>query len=506
MALVPALDPSQNDNAEDARTIPHNIELEQALLGVLLFDNETFHKIEAPLEPRHFYEPFHARLYAAVAGAISRGVAAEPFAIGQGFLGDSAFQELGGLRYLADLVDRAPPSAGAGEFAATIVDLAIRRDLMRLGADMIEAAAGAGARAQIEAAEAELLAMNATTRRASLVTIGDALDHMVAYIDDRSQPVGIITGLRPLDNHIGPLLPGDLIAIGARPNMGKSALATALGTNVASPQLAAHMNGVSPRDLPGARGVIAIHAEMTFGDAATGGQAVRRHLSDIGFSLYGAAFPTYRDIRDKKVSAEQRVMVIEAADYLRRLPIVGVKRTGLTLSSLRSMARRQAALWRRQEVELGLITVDHVGLMKVEDGRKDLREAQTEISHGLKELADELGCVICALIQLSRKVEDRNDKRPQISDLKESGAWEEDADVVILPYRDAYYASREKEPNSTDQPLKWNDWDQRRKSPEVELIIGKLREGASGDSASVWADMGHNAFRGAAPEKMEVLF
>ena len=210
MALVPALDlrPPSNDVA-----IPHapaNLEAEQALLGAILYDNAAFERIGDNLQPRHFFEPFHQRLYAAIEGAVRKGQLADPLLLAEQFARDAGFEELGGVRYLAALVDRAPPAANAPDYARAVYDLALRRDLIRIGGEISLAAAEGdpelSARDQIEAAEAH-------SRDGGLA--------------------GLSTGFIDLDAKIGGLHPSDLVIIAARPSMGKSALASNIGFDVA---------------------------------------------------------------------------------------------------------------------------------------------------------------------------------------------------------------------------------------------------------------------------------
>ncbi len=171
-------------------------------------------------------------------------------------------------------------------------------------------------------------------------------------------------------------------------------------------------------------------------------------------------------------------------------------RRRLKMSELRSLARRQASEWHRKGVSLSALIIDHVGLVKPDGGRMDRYEAQTEISNGLKELAEELQCVVIGLNQMNRENEKREDKRPQLSDLRDSGSWEQDADFVIGFYREAYYAQRQPEPK---KDLEWDAWDRARKSRTIEAIVLKAREGECG-TAMLWGDVARNAIRGAEPK------
>jgi replicative DNA helicase len=487
------------------------MEAEQALLGLLLYDPEHFQRVPEQLKGAHFFEPFHGALFDSIASAFACGLTIEPVAIAEEFRGSPAFKELGGMGYLIDLVDQAPAPFGLEGYAKVIADLSHRRDLMRLALDIAAGASGADPAVgavpvaqMVEALEAACLKITAPNRRETLTTLAEAAAGVVDYIDDDETPAGVMTGLAPLDAHLGPLLPGDLILLGGRPSMGKSAVSLAQALNVAAPQLADMLNG---RDYDGRppMGVIEIHGEMSWNAVDSqgrnrGGQTARRHICDVGFHLYGRDFPTYKALRARDVTAAQKEMVREVAAMFRGLPIVGLKRTGITVGSLRSLVRRQKVEWARQGIGLGLVVVDHAGLIRDDNPRSGRYEAQTNIAIGSKELADDVGAPMIVLLQLSRDVERRDDKRPQLADLRDSGAWEENADMVVFAYRDAYYAAREEEPEGD---LDWAQWDARRRSPDIDLICGKVREGEAGGAAKVWGDLAYNAIRSSRPEHIK---
>jgi len=485
---------------------PHNLEAEQALLGSLMFDNEWLHRQPSGLIGSHFYEPFHQRLFDAIRDNVNAGYLAEPTMLVEEFRGDPAFKEFGGLRYLADLVDRAPPASNSPEYARVIIDLGLRRDLARVGADLIKRAndTGGGPATQlITNLESDLIGMQVDNRIGEMSSLQDGMHGTIAYVQDRTSATGIESGIRPIDLQVGPMLGGDLLLLAGRPSMGKSAVGLSIALNVAAPKLAAKLNGRDPEEYGVAepKGVIEIHGEMTFGDRTQGGQTVRRHMTDVGYALYGTAFPKFSDIRKKNVSDDQVRMMIRVAEVMDAVPIRGIKRTGASISTIRSLVRRQASDWKRAGIPLGLVLVDHVGLLRPEGESRGRYDAQTEIAIAMKELAGELGVPVLALVQLNRNVEQRDDKRPMLSDLRESGAWEENADVVMMAYRDAYYAQREAEPDvAKNSGMDWSKWDARRKSKNVEIMLPKVREGDAGGSAMIWADLAWNAIRGCEPE------
>jgi replicative DNA helicase len=510
VSIVPALDLRPASSDVEIAHVPANVEAEQALLGAVLYDNGALELLDVELEAHHFYEPFHQRLFKSISAALRAGFNAEPIVLAEEFRRDPAFLELGGVRYLADLVDRAPPAVNATEYARAVYELANLRALIRIS-DAIGAAARQTTRTEdgdawtsatiIEGAEKDLLSIQVTGRGragAELVDLADAAQGVIAYVQDRTRPMGAKTGLNPVDLQLGPLMPGDLILLAGRPSMGKSAVGLATTLNVAAPQLADYLNGLEYDGRP-PRGVMEFHAEMSV-DKAGGGQVARRHLANIGYGLYGNKFPTYKQLRDKSVSVDQLEMLKNAAGNLIGVPLRSVKRTGMKLSALRAVARRQIAAWDRAGVEPGLLIIDHVGLLRP-DGRVSGRyEAQTEIAIGAKELADELQIPVMALVQLSRDIERRDDKRPMLSDLRDSGAWEENADIAAFVYRDAYYAAREADVDMDADAVAWAKLDQRRRSKLIEIIFGKVREGEAGGSAEVWGALGWNAIRGHEPD------
>jgi replicative DNA helicase len=432
------------------------------------------------LGPSDFYEGVSASIFAAIQELHALERVADPVTVLQS-VRDPALAELGGPAFLAALVDKAPTRRVAFDYAQLVHELANRRAMISVAESSIAAIRnGETSATAIAALESSVLAIRTRERRTELLAAGDAAAQVLADLDAPDATRGISTGLKPLDDHLGQLQADDLVLLAARPSMGKSALAACIGLNVAR-------TGV---------GVIEVNSEMTVR------QMTRRHLCDLAFARWGPDAPAYRDLRRGTVTPRQREMLEWAAAQLARLPLVMVKRTGLTLGALRSLVRRQAASWESAGIQLGLASVDHVGLLQAERGARDRYQDQTAIAIGLKVLADELHVPILALVQLSRRVEDRADKRPMLADLRDTGAWEENADIVIGLYRDAYYAMKEPEPadsGRTNALLKWSDWDRRRQSREIEALLLKVREGEEG-VINLWASIGHNAIRGRDPE------
>jgi len=474
--------PNEPGHVVDA--LPYNLEAEQALLGVLLYENSTFLEVDGNVSAKDFHEPFHGRLYKTLGDLIKVGRPADPIILGPYFAIDPAYDDLGGLRYLADLVDRAPPARSVAEYARQVRSMALRRDVIRICRDtaakaMAEhATEGADLMAHLEK---EVLGVRASKADLSLRDFDDVADEVISGMDGGDDRRLVKIGHDKIDNAVGGFEFGDLVVLGGRPGMGKSALASCWALNVAL----AHQRGLSPVPL----GVVILNGEMTTV------QMVRRHLTDYAFTRFGEKGPYYRDIRRGTLTDDQKAVLHQCRNELRGLPIRMLKRTGLTPGRMRSLLRRQKMLWAAQGIKLAMVVVDHVGLMGPdEDTRSRGRtEDQTMISGALKGMAgdDELDVVMVALAQLSRKLEERDDKRPTMSDLRDSGSWEQDADIVCGVYRDAYYARREREPKGE---IKTAEWMARCASREVEAIFMKVREGEVA-TARLWADIGRNAIR-----------
>lgn len=461
---------------------PAALEAEQALLGVLLFDNGAFALMPHGLAGSHFGEPLHARLFDRIKTSLDSGDPADPILLATAFAADPAFDELGGMAYVGLLIDRAPPAANAHSYAKEVIRAATRRTLIEVGRELQARGQDGSESPDAMVADLERIVgdLHATGGALRLIDADEAIASVLDYIDNpAAHASGVSTGLEALDEHLGPLLPGDLVVLGGRTGMGKSAVGTVIGQNVA---------------LAGC-GVIEINGEMSVD------QVWRRRLTSKAFEIYAREAPPYSKIRKRTITYDERQMLDVAAARLRGIPLKTLKRTGLTVGRLRALAVHQRAQWERKGIPLSLVTVDHVGLLKTERDYQSRVDQQRAVSNGLKELADELGVPILALAQLNRGPEARDNKRPTLSDLRDSGSWEEDADIVIGMYRDAYYARHEKEPtqNTPAQRAEWAEWDQRRRSPWLEAILLKVREGET-NTIKLWANMATNTVLGHAPD------
>ncbi|WP_309606021.1 replicative DNA helicase [Phenylobacterium sp.] len=472
MALVPALDlrPVSNDMA-----IPHapaNVEAEQALLGALLYDNAAFERIGDYLQGRHFFEPFHQRLFAAIEGHIRKGQLAEPILMAEQFARDVGFAELGGVRYLADLVDRAPPAANAPDYARAVYDLALRRDLIRIGGDISSVAAQGdaelSARDQIEAAEQQLYALAETGGVSQgFVTFADALHGAVTMAAEAHSRdgglAGLSTGLVDLDSKIGGLHPSDLVIIAARPSMGKSSLACNIAFDVAKHYAWEPQPDGSKKTVRG--GVVAFFSlEMA--------------AEQLAMRLLAEASGVSGDrLRKGEIDASEFGRVRDAALEIQEAPLYIDATGGLSMAKLAARARRL-----KRMVGLDLVIVDYLQLITGGEGSRNDNRVQevSMITQGLKSLAKELAIPVIALAQLSRQVENREDKKPQLSDLRESGSIEQDADMVMFIYRESYYLSRLEPRDNTPEHFTWQE-EMDKVRGVADIIIGKQRHGPIGN-------------------------
>ena len=450
-------------------SLPHNLEAEQALLGALMFDNAIFERLSDRLRGSHFFEPFHQRLYDAIEDHIRQGMLAEPTILMERFKQDPAFAEFGGLRYLADLMDRAPAGANAPDYARVVYDLALRRDLIRIGGDIIKDAPDPETPAidQIEQAELTLYSLAESGAPSSgFVSFSHALAGAVQMAGEAYQREGKLAGLAThlddLDSKLGGMHPSDLLILAGRPSMGKTALATNIAFNVAR----------NYRWEPTADGRKTVSGGVVafFSLEMSAEQLAMRILAD-------ASGVSSDKLRKGEIDASDFGKVRDAAIEIGESPLYIDATGGLAISKLAARARRL----KRMEQGLDLIIVDYLQLITVGEGNGNKNRVQevSEITGGLKALAKELNVPIIALSQLSRQVENREDKRPQLSDLRESGSIEQDADAVMFVYREAYYLGRTEPREGSPEHMQWQE-DMDRLNGQAEVVIGKQRHGPIG--------------------------
>jgi replicative DNA helicase len=413
------------------RTPPHNAEIEAALLGALLTNNRAFEKVSEILEPGHFYEPVHGRIYEAAARLIERGQVASPLTLRHFFEKDEGLAQVGGGQYLFDLAASVVSVANLVDYARTIHDMYLRRQLIGLGEDVVNEAYShdidKAATDQIEDAEQRLydLATVGETERgivslkhASVVAIEEAEQ---AY-KRKGHVVGVTTGLRELDQVLGGLHPSDLIILAGRPSMGKTALATNIAYNAARAD--------RPPEDSGGSGT---HRVLFFSLEMSSEQLAARLISQE------SGIPSDR-VRRGDINDDQFQRFVVASQEMSRISMFIDDTPAITVSTIRTRARRL-----KRQSGLDLIVIDYLQLLQSSNSRRIENRVQeiSEITRGLKTLAKELAVPVVALSQLSRQVENREDKRPQLADLRESGSIEQDADVVMFIYREEYYKTRE---------------------------------------------------------------
>jgi replicative DNA helicase len=453
------------------RTPPHNFEAEMALLGALLANNKAFDKVVEFLKPEHFADARHGRIYDACAKLIQRGTIANPVTLKNYFEQDDSLAEIGGTQYLARLVGAVVTVVNAVDYARTIHDLYLRRQLIAIGEDTVNEAYSydleTGAAQQIETAEQKLFDLAKTgeqgggfRRFGEALTI--AIDMAEAAYKRDSHVVGVTTGLLDLDKKLGGLHPSDLVVLAGRPSMGKTALATKIAYSAALAYKPKQMADGSIEAAEGAK-VAFFSLEMSAEQLAT------RILSEE------TSIPSDK-IRRGEVRGDDFPKFVEASKRMASIPLFIDDTPALSISALRTRARR---LQRTQG--LGMIVIDYLQLLTLAPGTRSENRVQeiSAITRGLKALAKELSVPVLALSQLSRAVEQREDKRPQLSDLRESGTIEQDADVVMFVFREEYYKGRQEPTPGTGEHETWQA-EMDRIHNLAEVIIGKQRHGPIG--------------------------
>ncbi|MFZ9949565.1 MAG: replicative DNA helicase [Gemmobacter sp.] len=453
-----------------AEALPHNVEAEQQLLGAILTSNEIYDRIAAIVKPEHFFDPVHRRIYEVAIARIQKNALASPVTLKPFLQDDPGLGELGGPAYLVRLAGAAISAFAARDYAQMIHDLAVRRELIALGRDITDRAGRAEAdeepRDQIVAAEQRLyeLAESGTAQRGFQSFLRAATDavHMAnaAYQRDGGL-AGLATGLADLDRKLGGLHPSDLLILAGRPSMGKTSLATNIAFNIAR----SHRRGRRP---DGSEGSVEGGVVGFFSLEMSAEQLAARILSEA------AEVPSEQIRRGDMTEAEFRRFV-EAAKALESCPLYIDDTPALPISQVAARARRL-----KRTHGLDLLVVDYLQLLRGASARENRVVEVSEITQGLKAIAKELNIPVVALSQLSRQVEQRDDKRPQLSDLRESGSIEQDADVVMFVFREEYYREREKpSEDNTEAILKWQDA-MARVHGKAEVIIGKQRHGPIG--------------------------
>jgi replicative DNA helicase len=453
------------------RQVPHNIEVEQALLGAILINNEAFYRVSDFLEPVHFFDPLHRQIYEKAGQLIRLSKTADPRTL-KSFLKEN--EQVGDItiaEYLSRLAYEATTIINAEDYGRTIYDLSIRRNLITIGEDMVniayEAPVDMAPREQIEDAERRLFELAEKGQFRSgfqgfAEALKQAIDMAGAAYQRTGHLSGLATGLEDLDKMMGGLQNSDLVILAGRPGMGKTALGTNIAYNVAKAWRGEQQADGTIKTVDG--GIVGYFSlEMSSEQLAT------RVLAEQ------AGVPS-SDIRRGAIHEDQFDRIVEVAQEMQRIPLYIDQTGGLSIGQLAARARRL-----KRQRGLDLLVVDYLQLATGTSRRSSENRVQeiTEITTNLKALAKELNVPILALSQLSRQVESRDDKRPQLSDLRESGSIEQDADVVLFVFREEYYLKNRKPKENTEEFFKWMA-EMEQMAGRAEVIIGKQRHGPTG--------------------------
>ena len=453
--MVKAFNIIQNDLKE----LPNNIESEQSVIGSILLNNEIFDEINLLITNKNFYDPMHQKIYIAIEKLIYAGMLANPITLKNYF--ENEKDELNVPDYLVKITKFSTSSRQAIEYSKLIYDLYVKRELIKISENIIDTAKlndlDNDGKSIIENFEKSLFDLaEKGSFSSSLVKFDEAMKMTIemassAYKNEEGI-VGVPTGLTDLDYRLGGLHKSDLLIIAGRPSMGK----TALATNIA-------FNAAKKIQNDGRKSTIAFFSlEMSSEQLSTRILAEQSRIKS-------------NDIRTGKISEEQFDKFIETSKNISELPLYIDETPAISIAALSNRARRIKRLY-----GLDMVVVDYIQLMKASNFREGRVQEISEITQGLKALAKELSVPVLALSQLSRAVEHRDDKKPQLSDLRESGSIEQDADVVMFVYREAYYLQGKEPRPATVEHAEWqakmNDI-----SHLAEIIIGKQRHGPTGN-------------------------
>ena len=467
--------------SEAPPALPQNVEAEAALLGALMIDNRLVEDIQLKLKPLHFFEPLHGRIYEAILKLTDTNRIANPVTLKPLFEADEGIKEVGGPSYLAQLTGSGAAVIGARDFAEQIYDLALLRALVGVGRELVEGALDTSEDvaplAQIERAETELYKVaEEGGAEGKAKSFGEAamasIRNAEAALNRGGGLTGLTTGFTALNSRIGGLQRSDLIIVAGRPGMGKSALATNMGFAAAERFLQDQSDGIEAIRAAGAP-VAIFSLEMSSEQLAT------RILSE-------QSQVTAEQIRTGNLQRQEFAQFARTADRLHSLPLYIDDTPGLTIAALRTRARRL-----KRQKGIGLVVVDYLQLLQGTGKGNDNRVQEiSEISRGLKQLAKELDVPVIGLSQLSRQVEQREEKRPQLSDLRESGSIEQDADIVLFIYREDYYVkgvevempTPDEAATNPERRQKYEDWDAKYQAVKgkAEIIVAKQRHGSTG--------------------------
>jgi replicative DNA helicase len=462
-----------SEPAQDAgtRSLPANVEAEAALLGALMLDNRLVEDIGLKLKPDHFHEELHGRIYDSILRLTDKNMVANPVTLRPMFEADEAMKQVGGAGYLASLTGSGAALIAARDFAQQIYDLALLRALIGVGRDLVESALDTSEevapRDKIEQAESELYKVaeegGADGKAKSFAeATRSALETAERALNSGGHLSGVTTGLENINAKIGGLQRSDLVIVAGRPGMGKSALATNMAFAAAQRFQRDTEDKIEPEKSAGAA-VALFSLEMSADQLATRILAEQSGISS-------------ENLRMGKISKQEFRQLARAAAELEALPLYIDDTPGLTIAALRARARRL-----KRQKGIGMVVVDYLQLLQGSGRNHNENRVNeiSEISRGLKQLAKELNVPVLGLSQLSRAVEQREDKRPQLSDLRESGSIEQDADIVLFIYREDYYLAAKQPADDHPDAEEWRQ-DMERAYGRAEVIVAKQRHGATG--------------------------
>ncbi|WP_345117234.1 replicative DNA helicase [Bartonella jaculi] len=476
----------QTEEQSSFRQLPHNIEAEKALLGAIIINNYALDSVSDFLKAEHFFEPLHQKLFDIISKIIQNGKVADPITIKPFVENNEKIGDITVYNYVVRLATEAVTIINTKDYGSVIYDLFIRRSLINLGTQVVNRAYDAPLEfttsQQIETVENQLFELAEKRKYGSgfenfNTAITKALNMASAAKKRSSKLSGIATHIKSLDEKMGGLQPSDLIILAGRPAMGKTALATNIAFNIAN---ACKRDSSTQENEGGIVGFFSL--EMSTEQLAT---RIISEQTEISSS----------DIRRGSISEEQFSKIIRAMRSLQTIPLYIDQTGGVSIAQLSARARRL-----KRQHGLDVLIIDYIQLMTSGSKRSLENRVQeiTAITTGLKALAKELNIPIIALSQLSRQVENRTDKRPQLSDLRESGSIEQDADIVLFVYREEYYLKNEEPKEGTAEYSKWQVAMEQAKG-KAEVIIAKQRHGPTGivplafqSDFTRFSDLAHN--------------
>lgn len=450
------------------REVPANVQAEQMLLGAIMINNEVLNKVSEFLLPEHFYEPIHQKIYQSIQSIIDKGISASPVSLKSMLSNDEQFEQLDGTTYLSKLAGIAMTVINAYDYGVIIYDLALKRNLINIGEEVVNVAYDSNfehsAIAQIEEAEERLFKLSADgLSDRGFMNIKDSINLSISQITkamkNSDHITGITTGYNDLDKKLSGFHNSDLLILAGRPSMGKTAFAINLAINAAKTLLEKHKASDGP--LP----------SVGFFSLEMSSEQLTTRILSMQTNIDSSA------LKSGRVNEDNYNILRKEALTLSGLPFFIDDTPALSIAAIRTRARRL-----KRKHNLSILFIDYLQLIRSSSSRSgnDNRVQEvSEITQGLKALAKELGIPIIALSQLSRAVEQRDDKRPMLSDLRESGAIEQDADIVMFIYREEYYLARKEPSPGTPQ---YSEWLEKLNGVHniSDIIIAKHRNGPIG--------------------------